>query len=100
MDVFYLNSKGVERHGVNALARLLARRDGFVWVDIPECGDEAATVLADVFGFHSMAIAECRSRNHVPTVHGYADHLFVVTHVPALGRRWPRALARTGPVRR
>ena len=85
MDVFYLTPDGVERSGVNALARLLARRDGFVWVDIPECDDEAATVLADVFGFHPMAIAECRSRNHVPTVHGYADHLFVVTHVPALG---------------
>jgi Mg2+ and Co2+ transporter CorA len=85
MQVLYLTPAGIERHGAEELAKLLAREDGFVWVDIPECDDAAAGVLADVFGFHPMAIQECRRRNHVPTVHVYADHLFVVTHVPELG---------------
>ncbi len=30
-------------------------------------------------------VEACRRRNHVPTVHGYADHYFVTVHAPLLG---------------
>jgi magnesium transporter len=32
-----------------------------------------------------MVLEACRTRNHVPTVHGYADHVFITTQSPLLG---------------
>lgn len=57
-----------------------------VWVDIPDCDDEAVRVLRDVFRFHPMAVGDCVERNRVPKVHAYADHVFVVLHAPEAGK--------------
>jgi Mg2+ and Co2+ transporter CorA len=32
-----------------------------------------------------MAIEECRNRNHIPRVHVYPNHLFIVIHAPEIG---------------
>jgi Mg2+ and Co2+ transporter CorA len=64
MDVYWLSDAGAERQDVAALPSLLVREDGFVWVDIPECDEAASRVLADVFGFHPLAIKHCRERTH------------------------------------
>jgi magnesium transporter len=32
-----------------------------------------------------MAIAESRNRNHIPRVHVYPDHVFIVVHAPEIG---------------
>ena len=85
MSVLFVTTAGVERHDPSTVPALLDRRDGFVWVDLPVVDDASATLLSEVFGFHPMAVRACRERNHVPTVHGYADHLFVVTHAPEIG---------------
>src|SRR5215210_7712191 len=37
-------------------------------------------------GPHGGALPRGRGRNYVPTVHGYADHVFVTTQSPFLGR--------------
>ena len=42
-------------------------------------------MLSDHFGFHAMALADCRNRNHVPRVHVYPDHVFIVIHAPEIG---------------
>jgi Mg2+ and Co2+ transporter CorA len=68
------------------LSELRSRTDGFLWLDIPEWSEAADRVLADDFGFHPMAIEECRERNHVPRVHVYPDHLFIVIHAPEIGQ--------------
>ena len=34
-----------------------------------------------------MAITESRNRNHVPRVHVYPDHVFIVVHAPEIGAR-------------
>lgn len=88
MDVRYVTPAGVEAHGAAELADLLARLDGFVWVDVPTWSAEAEAALAGPgIGLHPMAIKACKQRNHVPTIHGYRDHLFVVLHSPHTGRR-------------
>src|SRR5688572_24163299 len=71
MDIRLITGAGVEDHPVAALSGLLDREDGVVWVDIPQCGGDAASVLVEVFGFHPMAIRDCVERNRVPKVHGY-----------------------------
>lgn len=86
MDVHFLAGSGVERHDPGDLPSLLARTDGMTWVDIPSCDADAERVLADVFGFHPLAVRGCVERNRVPKVHAYADHVFIVLHGPEQGR--------------
>jgi Mg2+ and Co2+ transporter CorA len=86
VDVRLVSDEGVEEHPVRELGGLLARDDGLVWVDIPNCDEEAARVLSEVFGFHPLAIQACIERNAVPKVRAYRDHLFVVLHAPELGQ--------------
>jgi magnesium transporter len=85
MDVRFVSDEGIQQHPVGDLERLLARDDGFVWVDIPSCDEEAARVLSEVFGFHPLAIQACIERNAVPKLRAYHDHVFVVQHAPELG---------------
>jgi magnesium transporter len=85
MDVRFASDEGIQQHPVGELERLLARDDGLVWVDIPVCDQEAARVLAEVFGFHPLAIRDCVERNAVPKVRAYRDHIFVILHAPELG---------------
>ena len=87
MDVLVIDGDGVERHDVEELPLLLKRDDALVWVDIPVCDPTAASVLSDVFGFHSIAVRDCVERNHVSKFHVYADHVFTVLHAPEVGRR-------------
>jgi magnesium transporter len=86
MDVRLVSDAGVERRPVGQLGALLAGGDGLVWVDIPTIDARAVQVLTEVFGFHPLAVRDCENRNHVPKVHVYADHTFVVLHAPALGK--------------
>lgn len=69
-----------EPHRIEDLPSLLDRDGRFVWLDIPKCDGDTALSLAAVFGFHPMALRDCRRRNHVPKVHAYPDHTFMVVH--------------------
>jgi Mg2+ and Co2+ transporter CorA len=84
MDVRFVAAPVVEEHGSGELAALLGRDDGFVWVDIPEWDDEASRLLAGL-GCHPRVLEDCRRRNHVPSVHSYRGHYFVITHAPLAG---------------
>ena len=87
MDVRLVTDQGVEDRRPEELAALLHRDTGLVWVDIPNCDDDSARVLSEVFAFHPIAIRDCVERNRVPKVHGYGDHVFVVLHAPERGQR-------------
>src|SRR6266487_783775 len=64
---------------------LLARDDGVVWVDVLSCDQPMARQLAETFGFHDLALRDIVERNHLPKLHAYPDHLFVVLHSPEPG---------------
>jgi magnesium transporter len=85
MKLRWIDSKGVRNHDLAELPDLQKRTDGFLWLDIPEWSDEAEALLSNEFHFHSMAITESRNRNHIPRLHVYPHHLFVVVHAPELG---------------
>jgi Mg2+ and Co2+ transporter CorA len=87
MDVHLITGDGVEKRSVDELAALLAAEEGLVWVDIPSCDARGSQVLAEVFGFHPMAIHDCVERNRVAKMHAYPDHVFVVLHTPERGER-------------
>jgi Mg2+ and Co2+ transporter CorA len=87
MKLRWIDSNGVSDHDLAELPALQARTDGFLWLDIPEWGDDAEAMLADEFGFHPMAISESRNRNHIPRLHVYPHHVFIVVHAPEIGAR-------------
>jgi len=84
MEVRFLDADGAHPGTPDDAAGLFERRDGFVWVDVPSWSDQAEAVL-ERLGCHPLVVAGCRQRNYVPTVHGYADHVFVTTQSPSLG---------------
>ena len=87
MELRWIEAKGVSNHDLAELPDLRQRNDGFLWLDIPEWDDDAEALLANEFKFHPMAISESRNRNHVPRVHVYPDHVFIVVHAPEIGAR-------------
>ena len=85
MQLRWISATGVSEHPVEAVAELLTRPDGLVWLDIPTWDEAAERVLRDVFAFHPLAIKDCAQRNQVPKVHVYPDNVFLVLHSPHAG---------------
>ncbi len=85
MKLRWIDSKGVTVRELGELPALRKRADGFLWLDIPEWSDDAQAILANEFQFHSMAISESRNRNHIPRLHVYPHHVFIVVHAPEIG---------------
>jgi hypothetical protein len=87
VEVRLITAAGVTKFPTAALPDLLQRDEGLIWVDIPLPDKEAGRVLADVFGFHPLAVKDSLERNRVPKAHGYADHVFFILHKPERGER-------------
>jgi Mg2+ and Co2+ transporter CorA len=85
MKLRWVDSNAVTNCDLAELPALRKRNDGFLWLDIPEWSDETEALLTRDFGFHPMAIAESRNRNHIPRVHVYPHHVFIVVHAPEIG---------------
>jgi magnesium transporter len=85
MNVYWLTREGMEQHPPEALAELVKREDGFLWLDINGCDDAIAKVLRGTLGLHGMGINECRQRAPIPKLHVYADHFFIVLHTAEQG---------------
>ena len=85
MMLRWIDSDGVSNHDVAELSELRERTDGLLWLDIPEWSEEAEAILANDFQFHPVAITESKTRSHIPRVHVYPDHEFIVVHAPEIG---------------
>jgi magnesium transporter len=85
MDIRWISPTAIEAFTWSDVPSLLERQDGFAWVDIGSCDDEMASALADRFGFHDLAVRDILERSHLPKIHAYPDHLFVVLHGPEPG---------------
>jgi magnesium transporter len=85
VDACFVARDAIEHHDVEDVPRLLARDDGFTWVDLGAWENDAVTVLSDYFRFHPLAVRDCLERNRLPKLHLYTDHLFSVLHMPEAG---------------
>ena len=85
--VFWVESEsGLAREVVDPdLTQLLARDDGWLWLDVPDLDQATAAHLGKVFGFHPKALRDALERAHVPKMHGYSDHYFLALHRPLRG---------------
>src|SRR5512132_2197401 len=84
MMLSWITPDGVSNQALAELPDLRKRTDGFLWLDIPEWSEEAGAILTNEFHFHPMAITESKTRSHVPRVHVYPDHVFIVVHAPEI----------------
>lgn len=80
MNVYWISGAGIAPQQPAALPELLARDDGFVWVDLPTCNSADTAALGEAFGFHAHALQECCERTLVPKLHAYSDHMFLILH--------------------
>jgi magnesium transporter len=85
IQVVSLTGDMVETHEVSDVAALLKREDTLVWIDIPECSDEAVTLLTDVLECHPLAVRDCMQRNRVPRVRIYPHQQLLIVHGPERG---------------
>jgi Mg2+ and Co2+ transporter CorA len=85
MEIFWISDGRAERREAHEIEALLARDDGFLWVDLPECDEEATKLLAERFRFHPLAVRDCQERNHIAKLQVYPDQLFVIVHAPESG---------------
>jgi magnesium transporter len=85
IELRWVGPEGSQPRDLAELPLLRSRDDGFLWLDIDQWSDEAEGLLQEQFTFHPLAVSEARNRNHVPRVHVYPDHLFVVLHTPEIG---------------
>ncbi len=80
-----MTANGAETHGPADVKALLERGDGFVWVDVSEPTEPEVARLQESFGFHPLALRAAAERSHVPKIHPYPDHVFLVLHAPEPG---------------
>jgi magnesium transporter len=85
ISVLSLAGGVVEAHAVADVEALLALDDALVWVDIPECSDEAVALLTDVLHCHPLAVRDCMQRNRVPRVRIYPHQQLLILHGPERG---------------
>ena len=86
VQVHFITPGSVQPASSSEVAALLQRDDGFVWIDIPVMDDKAEQLMVEVFDVHARVLEAMLSRNHVPTIHAYEEHFFVVLHAPLLGK--------------
>jgi magnesium transporter len=85
IKVLSLTGGTIESHSVADVEALLTRDDALVWVDVPECSDEAVALLTDVLHCHPLAVRDCMQRNRVPRVRIYPHQQLLILHGPERG---------------
>jgi Mg2+ and Co2+ transporter CorA len=83
--VLSLTGGTIKNHSVEEVATLLKRDDALVWVDVPECSDEAVSLLTEVLRCHRLAVRDCMQRNRVPRVRIYPHQQLLILHGPEHG---------------
>ena len=85
VQVHFITPSSIEPVPPRGVAAMLERTDGFIWIDLPTMDAAGDELLEECFRIHPRVLEAMRSRNHVPTVHAYDEHFFVVCHAPLLG---------------
>ncbi len=70
--------------GPEGLAEAASRPAGVLWVDFEAPDDDEFALLARLFGFHPLALEDCRTETPIPKVEEYQDFLFIIMHGASL----------------
>jgi magnesium transporter len=61
------------------------------WLDLTDPSSEELAEVGRAFGFHALALDDCRTFDQRPKLEPYGDHLFVVMHRLSVESRPPQA---------
>jgi len=84
MQVRWIDAEGVHASNAEDVRAGASREGGFHWVDVLVWDNEADELLESL-GCHPLLRQSCASRNFVPSVHGYDDHVFITVQSPLAG---------------
>ncbi len=70
----------LRRVDVDELPALLARPDVRCWVDLDRPSPEELSRVTGIFGFHPLAVEDCRAPSHEPKVETYNGYVFLIVH--------------------
>lgn len=83
LTAYYLKPDGEVRQdlGEKEVREAFESKTGLLWVDVEDTSESEIGILERVFGFHSLALADCVSREvHGPKIDDFGDHLFIIVH--------------------
>jgi magnesium transporter len=78
------------RADLDELPALARRPDVRCWVDLDRPTPEELGRVAAVFGFHPLAVEDCRAPSHEPKVEAYDGYVFLIVHaidLESIGQR-------------
>jgi Mg2+ and Co2+ transporter CorA len=78
VDLWWVTAGGASARPAAELPALLARDDGFVWVDVPAWDDDAEKALATTLELHPVAVETCARRSYLPSAFPYPQHVLLV----------------------
>lgn len=85
-SVWWVESAGgVQAASLDDVPGLLARPDGFVWIDVPEVGDDTRELLVATLGVPQRAVPDFLDRNHIARIHRWPTGMFLGVHRPLSG---------------
>ena len=85
MELLWIAAGRVERREASELAGLLAEPEGFAWLDVPAWDARRREAARRRAPLPPLALRDCRERSHIPKLHAYPDHLFLILHAPEPG---------------
>lgn len=71
-------SESIETLSSDDLKGVLQDKENCVWVDIEGRSAESDVILADHFGFHSLAIEDVYNDSHRPKIEDYDEYLYII----------------------
>jgi magnesium transporter len=84
LSVYHFEAELGLRSGLprEELARALDDGGGVLWVDLESPSEEEAALLGGLFGFHPLAIEDCREAAAYPKLDDFESHVFLVMLAP------------------
>jgi magnesium transporter len=79
--VYHTDTRFVTTPHLTELPKVLADEGVTAWVDVGAYAAEELDAVAQVLALHPLAVEECRSVHQRPTIHVYADQVFVESAV-------------------
>jgi Mg2+ and Co2+ transporter CorA len=80
VNVRWITPSGVEDKTPTDIPSLLARDDGFLWVDLPEPLADDLAIVGEAFNFHEAALKDAAERSLVPKVVYNEERAFFILH--------------------
>lgn len=83
-NLVYRPEKGIEENlSLDKVLEYLKDKSTLAWLDFTNPTEDDYQVLLKDFGFHPLAVEDCKTQFHLPKIDDYESYLFLVWHAMA-----------------